>query len=150
MLGVPVDAAFDVKQHLGNLSPFFTPPIAQGTGLSSAGGLGVGMPSGCELEQVQMVGTSAPFLPTEMLTGFAVQMQRHASRLPLSNELPYIANLSTYLNSPAVASKLDSLKNIPNSWRFVQGSNRWNISPQMGINNLTAPGRGEAFMHGVQ
>ena len=55
MMGLQVEAAFDVKQHLGNLSPFFKPAIVQGNGLSSAGGLGTGMPSGCVLEQVQMV-----------------------------------------------------------------------------------------------
>lgn len=48
-LAASVDVAFDVKQHLGNLSPQFTPSF----GL--AGGLGTGMPSDCSLEQVQLV-----------------------------------------------------------------------------------------------
>ena len=46
VLGV---GAFDVKQHLGNLSPFFTPSS------KLVGGLGTGMPDGCSLEQVQLV-----------------------------------------------------------------------------------------------
>lgn len=46
---VNVDATFDFTQHLGIVTPPFTPSF----GL--AGGLGSGMPSVCSLEQVQVV-----------------------------------------------------------------------------------------------
>lgn len=48
---VNVDASFDFTQHLGILTPPFTPSF----GLD--GGLGSGMPSVCSLEQVQVVST---------------------------------------------------------------------------------------------
>lgn len=51
-LAASIDVAFDVKQHLGNLSPQFTPSF----GL--AGGLGTGMSSECSLEQIQLVSLS--------------------------------------------------------------------------------------------
>ena len=49
-----VSTSFDFKKHLGNLSP----PSEPYFGLN--GGLGVGMPEGCSLEQVQLVRVSVP------------------------------------------------------------------------------------------
>ena len=47
--------AFDVKKHLGNLSPFFTPPPVP---VGLVGGLGTGMPEGCVLEQLRVLYTA--------------------------------------------------------------------------------------------
>lgn len=121
-LAASINVAFDVKQHLGNLSPQFTPSF----GL--AGGLGTGMPSECSLEQVQL-------------------LHRHGSRFPLTSELPFIANLSTKLNTPSVAKQADSLR-LPAAWKFIQGEERW--SNVLGVNNLTVPGRKENFDDGVK
>lgn len=118
----PTDSTFVVNHHLGNLAPYFTPD----TGI--AGSPGKGMPPQCTISQVSL-------------------MHRHGSRYPLSNELPYIANLSAKINSANVSTALDKLS-LPSAFSFLQGSGRWRN--RLGTNDLTAPGRQQCFDHGVQ
>lgn len=45
--------AFDFKEHLGRMSPPFTPSF--GLPVADGGSLGTGMPSNCSVSQVQVV-----------------------------------------------------------------------------------------------
>ena len=71
--------SFDLKKHLGNLSPQFEPSF----GLN--GGLGVGMPEGCSLEQVQLVCVSVSrplyLCLTVLWLSFTVTAHAYLSRM---------------------------------------------------------------------
>lgn len=63
--------AFVLEHHLGNLSPYWTPPSDYSLEL----------PEGCSVVQASL-------------------MQRHGSRNPLKSELVYSQNVSDVFNSP--------------------------------------------------
>lgn len=71
---VPAAAqAFNLYEHLGNLSPYFTPANTPASLLS-------GIPESCSVDRAFLV-------------------HRHGSRQPISSELPTIQNLSYYINN---------------------------------------------------
>ncbi|KAJ7679018.1 phosphoglycerate mutase-like protein [Mycena polygramma] len=106
---------FATLNHLGNLSPYFKAPVAHGVSET--------LPADCAVEQVML-------------------MQRHGSRWPLSNELPYITNLTVKLAGAAAAIKK---AHLPDGLAFLKDG----YTTSLGINNLTAPGRRALFDHGV-
>ncbi|KAF7327933.1 Phosphoglycerate mutase-like protein [Mycena kentingensis (nom. inval.)] len=107
--------SFNVLEHLGNLSPYWTPPVAQGVRAT--------LPSDASVAQVMLMG-------------------RHGSRFPLSNELPYIQNLTTKL---AAKAEFVRKAKLPESMEFLKDG----YTTALGTNNLTAPGRRQLFDHGV-
>ncbi|OSD06427.1 phosphoglycerate mutase-like protein [Trametes coccinea BRFM310] len=83
-------AAFDVASHLGNLSPYFKPPVPAG--------LEAALPADCAVDQV-------------------VLMHRHGSRYPLASELVYITDLVSKLANTSAAIKKARL---PDSLAFLK------------------------------
>jgi len=116
----PYSAVFNLWQHLGNLSPYFTPD-------NTPEDLLTGVPPGCFVDK-------------------AFVLARHGSRHPISGELPVIQNLSYYINNNTALFS-NPKASVPTQLSFL-------VSPGFTstfiLNNLTAPGRLEAFTHGVQ
>lgn len=69
----PAAHAFNLYEHLGNLSPFFKPD-------NTPAGLLSGIPESCSVDRAFLI-------------------HRHGSRQPISSELPTIQNLSYYINN---------------------------------------------------
>ncbi|RPD61200.1 phosphoglycerate mutase-like protein [Lentinus tigrinus ALCF2SS1-7] len=70
--------SFDYTTHLGNLSPYFKPPVP--SGIKEA------LPDDCKVDQVML-------------------MHRHGSRYPLASELVYITELVEKLSNATAAIK---------------------------------------------
>lgn len=84
--------SFDLYQHLGNLSPYFTPSNTPASLLS-------GTPESCTVEKAFLV-------------------HRHGSRQPISGELPVIQNLSYYINNNTALFK-HPYGTPPNEFAFL-------------------------------
>lgn len=112
------NSAFDVYHHLGNLSPYSKAPNTP-LNLSS------GVPPGCKVDKAFLI-------------------HRHGSRQPLSDEITYIQNLSSYINSNKAIFSKPATK-PPSKFSFLQLG--WNST--FTINDLSAPGRQQLFDHGV-
>lgn len=111
-----------LEHHLGNLSPYFTPPIPSG--------LSLGVPSGCHVSQVSLI-------------------HRHGSRGPISSEFPTIHNLSYFLGNHSSLLSSPARGSVPARFAFLQDASRRDLS-NLVQDNLTAVGRRELFDHGVQ
>ncbi|KAF7312478.1 Phosphoglycerate mutase-like protein [Mycena indigotica] len=83
-------SSFDLLQHLGNLSPYFTPPTPHGVNAA--------LPDDATVKQVML-------------------MARHGSRWPLTGELAYIQNLTTKL---AGATEYIAKARLPSSMEFLK------------------------------
>ncbi|KAG9636793.1 phosphoglycerate mutase-like protein, partial [Aureobasidium melanogenum] len=97
---VPVAAqAFNLYEHLGNLSPYFTPPNTPASLLS-------GIPESCSVDRAFLV-------------------HRHGSRQPISSELPTIQNLSYYINNNTALFK-NPRGQLPSEFSFLKSG--WSSS----------------------
>lgn len=119
-LPYPYESIFNIYQHLGNLAPYFTPTNTPEDLLN-------GLPPSCSVDR-------------------AFVLARHGSRHPISGELPVIQNLSYYINNNTAIFSAPKAA-VPTEFGFL-------VSPGFTstfiLNNLTAPGRLQAFTHGVQ
>jgi acid phosphatase len=84
--------AFDLYEHLGNLSPYFVPPNTPASLLS-------GTPESCSVDRAFLI-------------------HRHGSRQPLSSELPTIQNLSYYINNNTALFK-NPHGQLPDEFSFL-------------------------------
>jgi len=84
--------AFNLYEHLGNLSPYFTPANTPASLLS-------GIPESCSVDRAFLV-------------------HRHGSRQPISSELPTIQNLSYYLNNNTALFK-NPKGQLPSEFSFL-------------------------------
>jgi len=112
-----IAAIFRYWEHLGNLTPYWTPDNTPQNLLS-------GLPDTCSVDK-------------------AFVLVRHAARHPISGELPAIQTLSSYINDNAAVFS-DPKTTVPSEFNFLSGWRSTFI-----LNNLTAPGRLEAFTNGV-
>lgn len=110
---------FELTQHLGNLSPYFTPSSTPRT-------LRTGVPEGCTVDKVFHIG-------------------RHGSRHPIPEEFPTLANLSSYINNATSLFSHPRAK-VPARFAFLQSKGWVN---KLVTNDLSAVGREQLFSHGV-
>ncbi|KAK4985628.1 hypothetical protein LTR50_005828 [Elasticomyces elasticus] len=110
---------FRLYEHLGNLSPYFTPG-------NEPPSLKSGVPPTCTVHRL--------FLTV-----------RHGSRQPISEELPVIQNLSYYINNNSALFS-NPQATVPLAFAFL-AEDGWTST--FSLDNLTAPGRLQEFTHGV-